>query len=43
MGIEATGKHVTFHGLTYDRIVDGKVVEMWHEMDIWGTLMTLDD
>ena len=43
MGIEATGKHVTFRGLTYDRIVDGKVVEMWHEMDIWGTLLILDD
>ncbi len=43
MGIEATGKHVTFRGLTYDRIVDGKVVEMWHEMDIWGTLLMLDD
>ena len=26
-----------------DRIVDGKVVEMWHEMDLWGTLLMLDD
>ena len=43
MGIEATGKHVTFRGLTYDRIVDGKVVEMWHEMDICSTLLMLDD
>lgn len=43
MGIKATGKEVTFGGLTYDRIVDGKVVEMWHEMDIWGTLLMLDD
>jgi predicted ester cyclase len=43
MGIEATGKHVTFRGLAYDRIVDGKVVEMWHEMDLWGTLLMLDD
>ena len=43
MGIEATGKYVTFRGLTYDRIVDGKIIEMWHEMDIWGTLLMMDD
>ena len=43
MGLEASGKAVSFSGLAYDRIRDGKVVEMWHEMDIWGTLLMLDD
>ena len=43
MGMKATGKHVSFGGIAYDRIVDGKIVEMWHEMDIWGTLLMLDD
>ena len=29
-GIAATGKQVKYSGIAIDRIVDGKVVEMWH-------------
>ena len=29
-GVAATGREVTWPGIAIDRIVDGKVVEMWH-------------
>jgi predicted ester cyclase len=29
-GIAATGRQVVYSGIAIDRIVDGKVVEMWH-------------
>ena len=32
MGLTASGKQVSFGGITYDRLRDGKVVEIWHEM-----------
>jgi len=38
LGIESTGNHVEFSGLFIDRIKDGKVVEMWHQVD-YLTLM----
>jgi predicted ester cyclase len=43
MGLKASGKDVSFGGLAMDRIEDGKIVEMWHEMDLWGTLLMASD
>jgi predicted ester cyclase len=34
MGIAPTGREVTFEGLSLDRVVDGKIVENWVEMDL---------
>ena len=34
MGIAPTGREVTFEGLSIDRVVDGKIVENWVEMDL---------
>ena len=34
MGISPTGREVTFEGLALDRVVDGKIVENWVEMDL---------
>ena len=41
LGIAPTGKHVTYTGIAIDRIVNGKVVEMWHEADNWGVFKQL--
>ncbi|AZH25173.1 ester cyclase [Haloplanus aerogenes] len=38
LGIEPTGKEVEFSGLFIDRLADGRVVEMWHQID-YLTLM----
>ena len=43
MGMKASGQEVSFTGITYDRIVDGKLVEAWHEMNLWGTLLMVAD
>jgi len=43
MGLKASGKELSFSGITYDRLRDGRVVEVWHEMDIWGTLLMASD
>ena len=40
-GIAPTGKRVEFWGFAIDRLVDGKVVEMWHEVDMNGLLQEL--
>jgi len=40
-GIAATGKQVTWTGIAIDRIIGGKVVEMWHEADELGILQQL--
>lgn len=40
-GIPPTGKKVDWLGIAVDRIEDGKVVEMWHEMDLHGLLRRL--
>ena len=34
MGIAPTGRGVSFEGLSLDRVVDGKIVENWVEMDL---------
>jgi steroid delta-isomerase-like uncharacterized protein len=41
MGMPPTGKHVTFGGFTIDRIVNGQIVERWHQMDIAGLMQQL--
>lgn len=40
-GLSATGKRVAYQGIAIDRIVGGKLVEMWHEADTWGMLRQL--
>jgi predicted ester cyclase len=40
-GIASTGKRVEFRGFAIDRLADGKVVEMWHEVDMHGLLQKL--
>ncbi len=40
-GMPASGKKVKFWGVAVDRIVDGKVVDMWHEIDTWGMMQQL--
>jgi len=35
-GIAATGEELKWFGVGVDRLEDGRVVEMWHEMDTWG-------
>ncbi|MHA2248577.1 MAG: ester cyclase [Candidatus Hodarchaeales archaeon] len=40
-GLAATNKRVKFLGIAIDRIINGKVKEMWHEADIWGLLRQL--
>jgi predicted ester cyclase len=34
MGVAPTGRQVTFKGLSLNRLVDGKIVEAWIEMDL---------
>ena len=41
MGIPSTSKQVTYTGIAIDRIIGGKVVEMWHESDDLGMLRQL--
>ena len=33
-GMAATGRQVAFGGIAVDRLVDGKVVEMWHTANV---------
>lgn len=40
-GIAPTGKQVTITGISIDRIVDGKIVEEWIEMDMLGMMQQL--
>jgi predicted ester cyclase len=40
-GVPATGKHVRWFGVGVDRIENGQVVELWHEMDTWGLMEQL--
>src|SRR5262249_59810614 len=39
-GIAPTGKQVKYSGIAIDRIVDGKVVEMWHVAETLGLVST---
>jgi steroid delta-isomerase-like uncharacterized protein len=41
MGIPPTGKRVSVTGVAIDRIVDGKMVEAWLEMDVHRMLQDL--
>jgi len=41
MGIAPTGKKVTLTGIAISRIVDGKIVEEWGEMDNLGMMEQL--
>ena len=41
MGIPATGNRVVYRGIAMDRIIDGKVIEMWHEADTWAMLQQM--
>lgn len=37
-GVPPTGGRIVYRGIALDRILDGKVVEMWHEVDTLGML-----
>ena len=37
-GIAATGRRIEYSGIAFDRIADGKIVEMWHQADASGLL-----
>jgi predicted ester cyclase len=41
MGVAATGKPLTLNGIRIDRIADGKIVEMWAQLDLLGLLQQL--
>ncbi len=41
MGVPATGKKVSVETIGIDRVVDGKVVEGWGELDMLGLLTTI--
>ena len=41
MGIPATNKDVSMEGIAIHRVVDGKVVEHWAQIDALGLLMQL--
>ena len=38
MGIPATGKRVTISAIIIMRMQDGKITDMWHEMDTLGLM-----
>jgi predicted ester cyclase len=38
LGVEATGKYGEMKGISIDRVQDGKVVETWYLIDIYGYL-----
>ena len=41
MGIAPTGKRVKISGVNILRIADGKIVELWREVDVFGMLQQL--
>jgi predicted ester cyclase len=41
MGIPATGKRISASGIGINRIVDGKVVESWSQVDQMGMMQQL--
>lgn len=41
MGIPATGNQVTVHGMVLSRLEDGKIIEEWEILDIFGMLEQL--
>ena len=42
VGIAPTGKQVKITGMDIFRIVDGKIVEVWAEVDMLGTMQQLE-
>jgi predicted ester cyclase len=40
-GVTPTGKRIEFTGNSIDRVVDGKIVESWVEMDMLGVMRQL--
>jgi predicted ester cyclase len=41
MGVAPTGKRVEFVGNSIDRVVEGRIVESWVELDLLGVLRQL--
>ena len=41
MGIPATGKPITFSGITIERFANGQIVERWSQTDMMGFLQQL--
>jgi steroid delta-isomerase-like uncharacterized protein len=41
MGMPATGKQATITGIDISRVKDGKIVEVWHQEDLFGLLQQL--
>ena len=41
LGFEATGRAVTFHGMTFVRVEQGKLVEAWNVFDQLGMLQQI--
>ena len=41
MGVPATGKQITFAGITIDRFADGQIVERWTQADFMGFMQQL--
>jgi len=41
MAIPATGRRVTVKGIAIFRLADGKIVDLWQEMDIIGLLQQI--
>jgi len=42
MGIQPTGKAISFTGIDVYRIVDNKIIEMWYAEDLYGLLQQLN-
>lgn len=42
MGIPPTGKEIVLKGITIERFEDGKIAELWAEMDIFDLLKQLE-
>jgi predicted ester cyclase len=42
LGVEPTGNPVEFSGLFVDRIADGRVAEMWHQVDYLTLLRQIE-
>jgi predicted ester cyclase len=41
MGIAPTGKHVMFTGIAIFRVEEGKIAELWQNLDTLGLLQQL--
>jgi len=41
MGVPATGKKITFSGITIDKFIDGQIGERWSQADFAGLMQQL--